>query len=319
MENYKPTRTLTEMFAEVRENFEKDNGRLLTEEEAVLYTEEIKRNVQARKDKQEDDDIKRIEEILNSESFDEETLVKLTGAFEQKEKIEYIYSALTKQYAELDIVKICENNDKDKIIDFLNRLMKSELEDKKRDRYAVSIITQAELEEFRILAEETDKISKEELSKTAPVLTTRSYMEMCRIVYDATSEWKYPDDISTAYLYCEARLSSFGSEYKEGIFGVDWDSPEEFAYGFMTSYHHEELEFGGLKMYIHDESACLGRNLYEKPDTYSRWTGLICCDASVIRSIRMFLALRKAGYPVYFYEYEVAYLKAKEYCAKYYQ
>lgn len=116
-----------------------------------------------------------------------------------------------------------------------------------------------------------------------------------------------------------SRLTCFGSEYKEGIFGVDWDSPEEFVYGFLSSYHHEELEFGGLTMYIYDESGYRGHNLYEKPDTYSRWTGLICCDASVIRSIRMFLALRKAGYPVYFYEYEVAYLKAKEYCAKYYQ
>ena len=50
MENYKPTRTLTEMFAEVRENFEKENGRLLTEDEALAYTEEIRRDIQSRKD-----------------------------------------------------------------------------------------------------------------------------------------------------------------------------------------------------------------------------------------------------------------------------
>ncbi|MBO5342202.1 MAG: hypothetical protein J6A73_05935 [Lachnospiraceae bacterium] len=51
MENYKPTRTLTEMFAEVRKNFEKENGRLLTEDEALAYTEEIRRDIQSRKDK----------------------------------------------------------------------------------------------------------------------------------------------------------------------------------------------------------------------------------------------------------------------------
>ena len=38
------------MFAEVRENFEKENGRLLTEDEALAYTEEIRRDIQSRKD-----------------------------------------------------------------------------------------------------------------------------------------------------------------------------------------------------------------------------------------------------------------------------
>ena len=72
MENYKPTRTLTEMFAEIRENFEKENGRLLTEDEALAYTEEIKRNIQARKDKQEEDaDIKRIRKNLVNQAYRE--------------------------------------------------------------------------------------------------------------------------------------------------------------------------------------------------------------------------------------------------------
>lgn len=53
MENYTPTRTLNEMFAEVRKNFKKENGRLLTEEEAVAYTEKIKKDIQLKKNQQE--------------------------------------------------------------------------------------------------------------------------------------------------------------------------------------------------------------------------------------------------------------------------
>ena len=256
-------------------------------------------------------------EILNSEKFDKEALREWTGFryYEETMLVEEISYILKKQYGNIDLDAIFRGNDKEKMIDFLNRLICSNIVYKNGDKKPCSI-TIEELEEFKRLAEQTDKVSKADLSQTAPLLTTRTYMDMCRMVYDATFEWKYPEDISTAYLFCEARMFEFKHEYEEGILGIDWDSPEQFARRFDVSYHNEELFFGGPSLYIHDESACIGKNMYTCPARYGQWTGCICCNIfnkeSLYQAIKMYIVLRRKQYPIYFFKYEEAYAAARK-------
>ena len=169
-------------------------------------------------------------------------------------------------------------------------------------------LTMEELEEFRYLAEQTDKIPKEELAKTAPLLTTRTYLEMCRVAYDAASDWEDPEDTSTEELFCKARSWSTQHEYDHGILGCDWDSPEEFAQRFNLSYHNDEIFFGGPTLYISDESAKIGEHVYTRPEIYGQWTGSMGCKPyftpRICKAVRIYIALRKKGYPVYFYKYK---------------
>ena len=109
---------------------------------------------------------------------------------------------MQRQYSELDVAAIFEKHEMGEIIDFLNRFVHCRLESKKSSSDSVYHFSMEELEEFESLAKETSELSKEELSKTAPVLTTRTYLEMCRVAYDVISKCEYPQDISTAFLFC---------------------------------------------------------------------------------------------------------------------
>ena len=241
-------------------------------------------------------------DIFDSDKFDKETFRKLNH-YDTKESIECIAGILQAQYMDINIENILASHSKDEITDFLNRLMCAMLASKGYWQEKLTI-TADEFEEFKILSSETDKISKAGLSETAPVLTVKTYMDMCRVAYDAIYRDRFPPDTSTAYIFCDARMFSFEHEYEHGIFGADFDSPEEFAQNFSASYHNEELEFGGLTLYIYDESACLSEGLYTSPTAYKMWTGYIYCDpwdtTLMCKSIKAYNALRKKQYPIYF-------------------
>lgn len=210
---------------------------------------------------------------------------------------------------DIDVGNILKNNDKNKIIDFLNRLIRSKLTH--RNKYDKRIIiTAKELEEFKTLASQTKQIPKEELSRTSPILTVRTYMDMCRIAYDAMYGDLYPSDTSTAYIFCEARSFPYEHEYDLGIFKADPDSPEEFSCRFNCSYHDEELEFGGLQIWIRDEST------NSIPKKYGQWTGFIHPSTwnteNMLKSIKAYNALRKKEYPIYFSNNYEVYSAAKK-------
>ena len=93
----------------------------------------------------------------------------------------------------------------------------------------------------------------------------------------------------------------------ESILGIYPESPEAFAKTFYVIYHREELWFGGPKLYIHDESAKLGERLYSSPKIFGKWTGCIYCDnigEHLYKGVKMYIALRKNGYPIYISDYE---------------
>ena len=256
---------------------------------------------------------KTILEIFNSDNFDRETYRKLVGEssyYETERNIECISGTLQTQYMDINVENILANHSREEITDFLNRLTYAMYVSKTNSHKKITI-NEDELEEFKVLASETDKISKAELSQTAPVLTKRAYLDMCRVAYDAIYGDKYPPDVSTAYIFCDARMLSFEHEYKRGILGADWDSPEQFAEKFSCSYHDEELEFGGLTLVIHDESALISEGLYTSPTAYKAWTGYIHCDPwdteLMCKSIKAYIALRRKQYPIYFSHFNEAY------------
>ena len=258
-------------------------------------------------------------EIFEDNAFEREVFWKLQGVFaryDSQKSVEKLIAMLQKQYVSIDVETMLVEHGKEEIIDFLNRLILSKLNYNMRYNVSADLITAEELEEFMTLAEQTNKVSKENLSKNAEILTTQSYLNMCRVVYDATSNWKYPCDISTAYLFCEARLFDFNHEYDFGILGIDWDSPEQFADRFNNSYHREELEFGGLQLYIRDENSKIREKVYAMPTKYKQWTGYTCCYSydimAICQVIKMYNALRKKNYPIYFLDYEKAYKMVKE-------
>lgn len=253
-------------------------------------------------------------EILNSDKFDKDAFMELRGLnfhSDAKDNVKYMCDILQKQYLEVDVENILANYNINEIIDFLNRLIYSKLAYKNERKNQGPLITSKELEEFKNFAGQVEKIQKSELAKTAPELTTRTYLDMCRVVYDAIFEWKYPADISTAYLFCEARMFSFKHELDEGILGIDWDSAEQFAFRFNSSYHNEELKFGGAKLYINVESAS-----DTFPETYRQWTGNLCYSPydqeDMYQAVKMYNALRRNKYPIYFSNYREAYSVAKQ-------
>ncbi len=248
-----------------------------------------------------------VSKILYSDAFDKEGFMKISHCywdFDRNENKVQIIDMLQKQYMELDIKKIANNHDINDVIDFLNRLIASKVEYNKIYKTYIPSISLEEIEEFKRLAEEASRIPEEELSREASVLTTRSYLDMCRVVYDATEKemWNYPDDISTGYLFCSKRIWDYEHEYKYGILGFDWDSPEEFKTKFIHTYHYDELWFGSSPYLIIDFLD-------------DKWIGTVCSKNNdkkdLMRSIRMYVALRKKNYPVYYSRYEETYNEAK--------
>ena len=178
-------------------------------------------------------------DIMNSAGLNRNELDRYTGRnLDDDERVIRVCGILTYQYPR-ELSELLAKNDKSDVIGFLNRFAHSycEFADAGYSEYAP--ISTEELDKFRQLAAETDKIPKEQLSETAPILTVNSYLKMCRTVYDAASLWKYPDDISTEFLLSKARLMN------SVFYGIDRNSPEEFARSYYTRYHHEELWFGG--------------------------------------------------------------------------
>lgn len=250
-------------------------------------------------------------EIIDSESFDKEAFIRWRSPIlkaDIEDDIRCIADILQKQYVDISIENILLCNDKEAVIDFLNRLIQSILLYENVDKGRYEDVSLKELAELRQYAEEVGEISIEELSRKAPVLTIRTYLDMCRLVYDEIFEWKYPKDISNAYLFCEARMFEFAHEYKHGILGINWDSPKEFARVFNSSYHNEELRFGGPHLYIKNESFHNCNDVDPVPEIYDKWIGDIYCTLynkkSMYEALKMYIVLRMNGYPVKFSYFE---------------
>jgi hypothetical protein len=245
-----------------------------------------------------------IAEIMASDSFDRETFQSMARQYFTEDKPEIIEDFLKRQYVCEDISEVIETHGIDNVIDFLNRLIASKDEYQNMSRWEkekLCIIPEEELDEFMRLASETAEIPVSELAKTSPPLTGRSFLEMMRIAFDASAIWKYPPDTSTAFLYSEARMMSRRDAFR---LLKDPDSIEEFAGNYQVLYHNEEIWFGGPLLIIHDESARLERG-YTYAYQYTEWTGYVCTNgdniAQIYRAIKLYTALRKKGYPLYYH------------------
>ncbi len=248
-----------------------------------------------------------VKDILQSEHLDNKAIQIHNSTSSLSDEC-YVSGLLQSQYATLDLNKILSEHTSDEIVDFINRYTVSQnnfYKIKSESRINdLCKLSETEITAFLSLAMSTERIPKEYLSKSAPILTTRSFLKMCRLVYDATTIWQYPPETSTALLFCEERMCSFEAEHDEGILGVDWDDPKQFAQAYGSSYHPEELWFGGTPFYIHDETARKSDNCYAIPEAYTQWTGYVWCGLDLYQTVKMYLALRKNGYPVYCHNYK---------------
>ena len=247
---------------------------------------------------------KYIEDIMNCPAFDRETFQSMARQYFTDDKPEIIGMFLKQQYLCEDISEIFRTHSLDEVVDFMNRLITS------KDRYQrmslreiekLCVISVEELDEFTRLASETDKIPVDKLSKTATPLTGRSFFEMLRVGFDAAKIWDYPPDTSTAFLYSEARFLSNSDPIK---LLKDPDSIEAFASSYQVLYHNEEIWFGGPGIVIHDETARSG-GAYTCTYKYTEWTGRVYSERlpdiiKLYKAIKMYIALRNAGYPVYY-------------------
>lgn len=247
----------------------------------------------------------KIKRILNSQKVNKAEIDQYIGwHVSDEERIRFIIKALELQYTK-KISEIINQRDKDELTDFLNRYIHSLAEYQKAGYPKSDVVSPEELVEFRQLAADTDKIPMEMLAESAPVLTISSYLKMCRIVYDATSLWKYPNDITTEHIYGKERMI-------EGVSRVytDWDSPEEFARFLCTQYHSEELWFGGPALNIENESKWSNQE-YTYPKIFRKWIGRVgdryFDSVKLYRCVKMYLALRKNGYPIYIRQYDEIY------------
>ena len=243
----------------------------------------------------------KVKRILNSKKINNDEIEQYVGwHVSDEERIRFIIKALELQYS-AKISEILNQRDNDELTDFLNRYIFSLAEYQKAGYPKSDAISPEELEEFRQLAAYTDKIPIETLAESAPVLTISSYLKMCRIVYDATTLWKYPSDITTEHIYGKERMI-------RGLSRVytDWDSPEEFAGFFFTQYHSEELWFGGPALNIENESKWSNQE-YTYPKIFRKWIGRVgdryFDSVKLYRCVKMYLALRKNGYPIYIRQY----------------
>lgn len=217
---------------------------------------------------------------------------------------------LWKLYADTNTDNILNNHSDEKILRKLNLVLDRSLYPlKNRNEWDLYMLTHEELEYFLLLAKEASEKSMTDYAKEYTVLTTNEFLKMARVLYDAAENPPWPEEISTTYLYCYNRMEGFSDER---IFKTGWDDPKQFASKYRGLYHPEELWFGGPHFYIKDLKEYDEKGYQSKlPETNSPWTATIAADAyfqrETYRGIKMFIALREHGYPVYFYEYEKAY------------
>ncbi len=243
-------------------------------------------------------------QIIGSESFDKATFERMARQYFTDDTPEIIDNFLKRQFVCDDFSEIIKTHSMEEIIDFLNRLIASKDRDHNmswREKKSLCVISDKELDEFTRLATKTNEIPADVLAETAPPLTGRSFFEMMRVVFDAAKVWDYPPDTSTAFLYSEARSISGRESF---LLLEEPDSIEEFAGHFQALYHNEEIWFGGPGIAIHDESSRLEIG-YTYAYKYTEWTGTIYSGSSgdiikLYKAIKMYVALRKAGYPVFY-------------------
>lgn len=214
---------------------------------------------------------------------------------EDREYINKVIEMLQLQYNELSITKILKKHTDSELIEIINKIAESKMLYKQGlRRENIDKITLDEVETFR-------KYTKKNVSLMKTKLNTKNYLKMVRIAYDSTYDWQYPDEISTTYLFCQARSFSYEHEYKNGILGGNWNSTEDFERQYTASYHPEELYFGGITLTVQSLSD-------------GKWYGITGYhgyrDSELVKTIKMYNSLRKKGYSIYFSNADVVYREA---------
>ena len=199
------------------------------------------------------------------------------------EKLEKILlEVLQLQFAMLELEKIYAVHGEKNCIEFLNRAIAFQM--KKTTRKERIELSPETVKEFLLFANE------EGIPVSDEPLTIRKFLKMCRVVYDAAeiTATEYPLGASDTFIYCGERALSFQEDFR-GFIEKDWDSPQTFRKFALYRYHPEELQFGGMCVYLQFYDA-------------DWWTGSFYVRSVTSREARQailaYVALRKNGYPI---------------------
>ena len=209
-----------------------------------------------------------------------------------KDAEEQLLFLLQNQYGLLEASEIYDAFGEERCVDFLNGAMKFYASQRRQGRHVKKNTVSADtMSEFLTFAAQTmPRVSAEPM-------TLRKFLRMCCVAYDAAhSAADQPPGASDMFVLCDNRNRKFRDDfaYLYENLGNDWDSPDAFhrIYHLYAPrpYHIEELRFGGPVLRLDDTgSEIISSGSFD----YRGYNRNTAADA-----IRMYVALRKAGYPV---------------------
>ena len=227
-------------------------------------------------------------------------IVKIKDEIEEKfEKFMYA------QYMEADVNKVFKKYGEEEVINYLKTI--ADYSHKYSNVRIRTRVSEDEIEEF------LNYIKDYELEKIIAPLNAKEFLKICRICYDAAPLYVFPKGISDYFVYKTERGTSF---HEDGsvLTPEFYENDEEFIdhYGF-SSYHFEELRFGGPCMRLE------GRVIHNFPfdekgdlcdetkwSNKTMWNGSFYSktyDAETCgRAIKMYNALRRKGYPIVYFD-----------------
>lgn len=209
--------------------------------------------------------------------------------YDESQKFEFPYEAVNDELIYLIKLQYLSDNVQEcfteigeqEIIGFVNRFyhfLFYELEELRAlQKKNPLCVTEEEMAEFFELSEKMPERRKDPL-------TLREYLHMCRIGFDAAPDYIYPDYMSDLFVVTQEKFDSCNITKK------DMDLKMEPGEPWMERmyYHPEEMGFGGPEVYFDWNED--GWIMYFDWELYERKNS---------KNIKRFLAMRKAGYPVF--------------------
>ena len=207
---------------------------------------------------------------------------------------EYFEQVMHKQYMSDDVKNVFKKHGEENVVKFLKKIEEySEKYERVRIR---TVVTEDEIEEF------LNNIKDYKLIPTTEPLNAKTFLKLCRICYDAAPIKVYPEGISDYYIYNDERGSAF-HEDRTVLDPKCYEDDEEFLEHYpIGAYHFEEIRFGGPCLNLRS-CTILDENTFE---TVRAWTGIFYSKTydgeTCGRTIKMYNALRKNGYPITFHD-----------------
>lgn len=227
-----------------------------------------------------------------------------------------LQNELKKQYMNTDLKAIFAEHDEEKIMNFLNIFVLSEIKDENisyHPRYD-GMLADAEREKFIRLAKSVKTVEGKEL-------TIKDFFKLYRDCYESAPSHIYPKEASDYFVYSHENKFNYVDDYyiinelKSINYLRDWEN-SKLAHYERTTYVHGNFDYKiDAKMYQLNKGLHLYRNKENGIWTLIFRGWINAC----IRTIKQYISLREMGYNLAidsdkvleYYDYEIEYVKKK--------